>query len=542
MNIDTASDTPGRTERSTTPPVGDAVSVFDVGSLVGGYRIERLVATGATGTVYVARNPTLPRRDALKVLSADLSRDAAFRERFVREADIASLLNHPNIVSIHSRGEADNGQLWIAMQYVEGSDAEAALQAGTMTTPRALRIVTEVAKALDYAHQRDVVHHDVKPANILLASGPPGEEQVLLSDFGVARAAGGTEDSDDDATLAVTLAYAAPEVITGGAVDGRADIYSLACTLFRLLTGKQPFYTAEGTIALARAHLYAPPPRLSDHLPTATRQLDVVIARALAKNPADRFNSAQEFAAAATAAAQSATEQRPTPAVQHSVTAPATTTWLRANGSEQQVRERAPTGLHHSAVRWVGDLPWPVVIGFAVVSLAALIAAIVWRWSSSPDIPEAAPPATATATTSPASTELKGLLPPGYPAGSCAPASLDGDADAVAAVSCGPNVDPGGPTSSNFTLSKDLSALRAAFTDAVNRSTAQICPPNIQSPGPWRRNDSPNIVRGTLFCGLRAGQPVVVWTEDDKLLLSVVRAAQPAGTLEGLYAWWSAHS
>ncbi|WP_238994844.1 serine/threonine-protein kinase [Mycolicibacterium chubuense] len=270
---------------------------------MGGYRIERLVATGATGTVYVAKNPTLPRRDALKVLSPDLSRDPAFRERFVREADIASLLNHPNIVSIYSRGEADNGQLWIAMQYIEGTDAEAALQAGTMPASRALRIVSEVAKALDYAHQRDVVHHDVKPANILLAPSPPGEEQVLLSDFGVATAAGGADDSDDDATLAVTLAYAAPEVITGGAVDGRADIYSLACTLFRLLTGKQPFHSAEGTTALALAHLHQPPPSISEHSPVASPQLDAVMARALAKNPADRYGSAREFAAAAAEAA-----------------------------------------------------------------------------------------------------------------------------------------------------------------------------------------------------------------------------------------------
>ncbi|MGB3482161.1 MAG: serine/threonine-protein kinase, partial [Mycobacterium sp.] len=267
--------------------------MFAVGSLVAGYRIEQVLATGATGTVYVAKNPTLPRRDALKVLSADLSGDEAFRERFVREADIASLLDHPNIVSIHNRGEAENGQLWIAMQYVAGTDAEAALQAGTMTAARAVRIAGEVAKALDYAHQRNVVHHDVKPGNVLLAHGSPDDEQVLLSDFGVARAAGGPDDGSDDSTLAVTLAYAAPEVITGDAIDGRADIYSLACTLFRLLTGKQPFYNAEGTTALALAHLHQPPPRISDHLPEATRQMDVVMARALAKNPADRFNSAR---------------------------------------------------------------------------------------------------------------------------------------------------------------------------------------------------------------------------------------------------------
>jgi eukaryotic-like serine/threonine-protein kinase len=295
-----APDTPRHTDRATAP-VGDAVSMFAVGSLVAGYRVEQIVATGATGTVYLAKNPTLPRRDALKVLSADLSRDTAFRERFVREADIASMLSHPNIVPIYNRGEAANGQLWIAMQYVAGTDAEAALQAGTMTTSRALRIAGEVAKALDYAHRRNVVHHDVKPGNVLLAHASPDGEQVLLSDFGVARAAGGPDNASDDSTLAVTLAYAAPEVITGGAVDGRADIYSLACTLFRLLTGKPPYYSAHGVTELALAHVRQPPPRITDHLPGATHQTDAVFAKALSKSPADRYTSAREFAAAAAA-------------------------------------------------------------------------------------------------------------------------------------------------------------------------------------------------------------------------------------------------
>lgn len=532
MNTETAADTPGRTERTTAPPVGDAVSVFEVGSLVGGYRIERLVATGATGTVYVAKNPTLPRRDALKVLNPDLSRDPTFRERFVREADIASLLNHPNIVSIHSRGEADNGQLWIAMHYVEGTDAEAALQAGTMTTPRALRIVGEVAKALDYAHQRDVVHHDVKPANILLAPGPPNEEQVLLSDFGVARAAGAAEDTDDDATLAVTLAYAAPEVITGGAVDGRADIYSLACTLFRLLTGKPPFYKAEGTTALALAHLHQPPPPISEQLPGASPQLDAVMARALAKNPAERYGSARVFAAAASSAAALTPRRAPTaPPVP---SAPARPPGFRRSFDEPisvtpTLRQRTPAR--------------PVLILLAVFAVVALIAGALWfksiaQGSDSPTDTSASTSTSATA--SPAALELDRLLPPGYPAGTCDPAPVDGDA--LAAVDCGPNVDPGGPTSSTYTLSRDLPALRASFTDAMNRSIARICPPNIQSPGPWRRNDSPDVARGTVFCGLQGGQPVVVWTNDDKLLLSVVRAAQPAATLEGLYTWWSSHS
>lgn len=122
------------------------------GSVVAGYRIEGVLGTGGMGAVYLAANPTLPRHDALKVLSAELSHDPDFRARFVREADVASGLDHPNIVSVYNRGQTETGELWIAMQFVDGTNADAALRARTMTPQRAVHIVTEVAKALDYAH------------------------------------------------------------------------------------------------------------------------------------------------------------------------------------------------------------------------------------------------------------------------------------------------------------------------------------------------------------------------------------------------------
>jgi hypothetical protein len=285
--------------------------VVTVGSVVAGYRIERVLGSGGMGAVYLAANPTLPRYDALKVLSAELSRDPDFRARFIREADVASALDHPNIVSVYNRGQTGD-ELWIAMQFVDGTDADAALRAGMMTPDRAVHIIGEVAKALDHAHQRNVVHRDVKPANFLL-SGPAGpNERVLLGDFGIARAL-------DDVGLTVTgsvlatVAYAAPEVLSGLPFDGRADLYSLGCTLFRLLTGETPFYSANGMMAVMMAHIQQPPPRVTDIRPTLPGALDNVIAIAMSKNPGGRFGSAGELARAAAAALHDPTARFQTP-------------------------------------------------------------------------------------------------------------------------------------------------------------------------------------------------------------------------------------
>jgi serine/threonine-protein kinase len=529
---------------------------------VAGYRIERVLATGATGTVYLAKNPNLPRRDALKVLSADLSQDTQFRERFVREADIASLLDHPNIVSIYNRDEAENGQLWIAMQYVAGTDAEAALLAGTMTPMRAIRIVGEVAKALDYAHQRNVVHHDVKPANVLLSAESDDGEHALLGDFGVARAIG-SEQSGDDSTLTATLAYAAPEVIADGHVDGRADVYSLGCTLFRLLTGRQPFSEAQGTTAVARAHLHQAPPRISDYISGTAPQLDWVMAKVLAKDPAQRFNSARDFARATGEAVN-----RPTAAVSHREARryPAGTPAQRSAGLSaaappaERTRPHAENAWPTSGVARSHDVnrmgrvtithtpprrlvsKQVVVIGAAAAAVIAL--GLAWLLWPSPDAPTATSPGPTTTAATPSTTaaqdRLTRLLPAGYPPGACKPTRTpDG---ATAAATCGPNTDPDGPTSATYTLAGDATALRAALNDTVEGSTAVICPPNVQSPGPWQRNDSPTVPRGTLFCGIRADRPLVAWTNDADLLLSVVRGDAPTATLEGLYRWWSSHS
>ncbi|MET9488661.1 serine/threonine-protein kinase [Nocardia sp. NPDC006630] len=268
------------------------------GSIVGGYRIERVLGTGGMGTVYLAKHPELPRWDALKVLSPQFSTNDEYRARFEREANLASALDHPNIVSIYNRGE-DHGQLWIAMQYVNGIDAaDAAAQKSTSMTPwRALHITTEVGRGLDHAHRRGLLHRDVKPANFLLSTGDHGEERVLLTDFGVAKSTDDTNELTQAGAFVATIAYASPEQLSGERLNHRADIYSLACSFFRLATGQNPYPGNQPAMVMI-GHLHEPPPRLTAVDPTLPADIDKVLAVAMAKNPADRFDTCHDFTAA----------------------------------------------------------------------------------------------------------------------------------------------------------------------------------------------------------------------------------------------------
>jgi eukaryotic-like serine/threonine-protein kinase len=274
---------------------------LSVGTLVAGYRIEGVLGAGGMGTVYLARHPTLPRNDALKILSSELSLDRQFRTRFTREADLAATLNHPNIVRVYNRGETDDGQLWIAMEYVDGTTA-GDLDRAHQTLARIVRIITDVATALDYAHSRRILHRDIKPGNFLVSGPGTDHERVLLADFGIARALDDATALTATGLLVGTAAYAAPESIEGGPLDHRADIYSLGCTLFRLLTGHTPYDDAGSLPAMVMAHLMRPIPRPSTTTPGLSPAIDDVIATAMAKNPDERFNTAGALAAATASA------------------------------------------------------------------------------------------------------------------------------------------------------------------------------------------------------------------------------------------------
>ncbi|MET8775658.1 serine/threonine-protein kinase [Nocardia sp. NPDC004654] len=273
------------------------------GAVVGGYRVLQVLGSGGMGTVYLAQNPILPRRDALKVLSADLSTDAEFRARFEREANLAAGLDHPNIVAVYNRGE-ESGQLWIAMQYVDGTDAaeEAKKGPSVMTPQRALRIISEVGKGLDYAHRRGLLHRDVKPANFLLSAADEGdEERVLLTDFGVAKSAEDGQDLTATGNFMATVAYASPEQLIGDRLDHRSDIYSLGCAFYRLLTGQNPYPSTMPAVVMM-GHMHEPPPKLSAARAGLPPALDAVIEKVLAKSPDNRYNSCREFVQDAEAA------------------------------------------------------------------------------------------------------------------------------------------------------------------------------------------------------------------------------------------------
>ena len=266
------------------------------GAIFAGYTIQRLLGSGGMGEVYLAQHPRLPRQEALKILPVGVSADPAYRQRFAREADLAASLWHPHIVAVHDRGE-DDGQLWITMDYVEGTDALRLLRdryPNGMPTTDALNVVSAIADALDYAHERFLLHRDVKPANILLGDPRHGERRIMLADFGIAR---GVYDSSGLTATNMTVgsvAYAAPEQLTGKALDGRADQYALAATAFHLLTGKAPFANSNPAVVIGN-HLSSPPPAISSVRDDLGR-MDSALATAMAKEPHHRFQTCRQFA------------------------------------------------------------------------------------------------------------------------------------------------------------------------------------------------------------------------------------------------------
>jgi serine/threonine-protein kinase len=266
---------------------------FPPGAKIGGYRLEGRIGAGGMATVFRARDETLDRTVALKLLTPLLTADAGFRERFIRESRAASVVDHPNIIPIYGAGE-DAGVLYLAMRYVSGGDLHSVVEReGPLPPERVVTLISPVASALDAAHRAGIVHRDVKPANVLVDVSPGRPDHPYLSDFGLAK-----RDTTTTLTSAGefigTAGFAAPEQIDGRPAQARSDQYGLACVVFTLLTRRLPFRSSSPE-AVLWAQMSQPPPRVTPTRPELPGALDEVVARALAKNPADRFPDCTTF-------------------------------------------------------------------------------------------------------------------------------------------------------------------------------------------------------------------------------------------------------
>src|SRR2546425_2296604 len=258
------------------------------------YAIERELGRGGMATVYLARDLKHGRLVAIKVLRPEIAA-ALGPERFLREIEVAARLTHPHILSLHDSGQA-GGSLFYVMPYIEGESLRDRLErGGPLPLEEALRITREVASALSYAHSHDVVHRDIKPENILLSGG-----EAVVADFGIARAltqAGGTRLTETGIPVG-TPAYMSPEQASGGGpIDGRSDVYSLACVLYEMLAGEPPYTGPSAQVVIAKRFTDPVPSvrRLRETIPPA---IDGAVSKALGKAPADRFATAEAFAAA----------------------------------------------------------------------------------------------------------------------------------------------------------------------------------------------------------------------------------------------------
>jgi CHASE2 domain-containing sensor protein/predicted Ser/Thr protein kinase len=265
-------------------------------AIIAGYRIEEVLGRGGMGVVYRATQLALGREVAIKLIATERSDDPVFRERFTSESRIAASIEHANVIPVYEAGE-DDGLLFIAMRLVEGLDLGQLLaRLGPLSSERSARVTVQIAGALDAAHARGLVHRDVKPANVLVTVDQP--EHAYLTDFGVAKYAGALSRITKADQWVGTLDYLAPEQIRGEEVDARADIYALTGVLYHCLTGEVPF-KRDSEAATMWAHVSAPPPSAGSVRPGLPEELDEVIARGMAKDPADRYASASEMARAA---------------------------------------------------------------------------------------------------------------------------------------------------------------------------------------------------------------------------------------------------
>ena len=286
-----------------TDEVPAAAGDVGAGALIASYRLEEQIGWGGMAVVYRALDVRLDRWVALKILAPEIARDDSFRQRFISESRAAAAVDHPHIIPVFEAGEA-GGILFIAMRYVGGGDVRTLFRRlGPLDAARVTSIVAQVGSALDASHAIGLVHRDVKPANMLLAvvAGGGRPDHVYLADFGLSKQALSMTGLTQTGQFVGTLDYMAPEQIEARPVDGRADLYALACAAFEMLSGSPPFLRNQD-LGVVFAQLSQPPPALTARRPDLPPAVDRVFARALAKSPDDRYASCLDFATALRAA------------------------------------------------------------------------------------------------------------------------------------------------------------------------------------------------------------------------------------------------
>jgi len=355
-----------------TPPTGTPLPTV----LAQRYRLDRSLGNGGMGEVFEATDLTLHRSVAVKLMSPSLVQDEPARARFLREARALAQVNSPNVVAVYDAGE-DAERPYLVMELVEGTTLERELVgSGRVAPARGVAIATDIASGLAAAHERGIVHRDVKPSNVFLTPS----DAAKIGDFGIARL------ERPDATLTLTgqtfgsPPYMAPEQATGGKVDARADLYSLGCVLFQMLVGRRPF-SGDDAVSLVYQHVHSTPPRVDSLVPAVPAELGALVAGLMAKDPDDRPASAEDV--------RRSLESVPTEPIG---TAPVTATAVLPRRALELGRRRK---------HW-----WPlaaVIIG-AVALLALLVALLVGgnpRPASSPTQQASTAPSSATSSSSP---------------------------------------------------------------------------------------------------------------------------------------------